>query len=176
VSEPTSTTASVKAPETVAYSLVDLVRHALRLGTLGFERFPAAIARLDVVANVEFTPEELGSRFAVHLDAVEANGEVLAETMEGDSTLLLATWPEEFNDFPPSRVIIGHFSRLGFPAPGKYFFRIVRDGQEVRRLPLLIWQYESRASDSPPSSGQPAEQPQPGGTSWLSRHKICHPW
>jgi hypothetical protein len=36
VSEPTSTTASVEAPEAVAYSFLDLVRYALRLGTLGF--------------------------------------------------------------------------------------------------------------------------------------------
>jgi chromate transporter len=35
VSEPTSTTAPVEAPETVAYSLFDLVLYALRLGALG---------------------------------------------------------------------------------------------------------------------------------------------
>lgn len=126
--------------------------------SLGFVRFPAAIARLDVVGNVEFTPEELGKRFTLHVDAVDANGDVLAETMEGDSTLLLVEWPEEFSDYAPSRVFVVHFSRLGFPAAGKYFFRIIIDGQEVRRLPLLVWQYEQAVTpDVSPSSSDATE-------------------
>jgi len=111
---------------------------------LGGPQFPLRHPHLALVCGMSVTSPELGAEHELQFVLLTPEGNALSNA----TAKILANGPADGRD------TVLTFSldlwNLSFPAPGEYSIRIMVDGSERKRLPLIVEQREVA-----PAGGQP---------------------
>jgi Family of unknown function (DUF6941) len=115
---------------------------------LGGAQFPLRHPHLALVCGLSVTAPEFGAEHDLQFMLLTPEGQQLSNA----TAKIMANGPADGRD------TVLTFSldmwNLSFPAPGDYSIRIMVDGSERKRLPLLVEQRD-------PSSGQPGRATEP---------------
>lgn len=124
---------------------------------LGGPRFPLRHPHLALVCGLTVTTPEFGAEHELQFVLLTPEGQQLSNA----TAKVLANGPQDGRDS------ILTFSldmwNLSFPAPGDYSIRILIDGSERKRLPLVVEQ-RSGAAGQKGRGGSPSEPPFPPPT------------
>jgi hypothetical protein len=127
---------------------------------LGGPQFPLRHPHLALVCGLMVTTPELGAEHDLQFVLLTPEGKQLSNA----TAKILANGP------PDGRDSVLTFSldmwNLSFPAPGDYSIRILVDGSERKRLPLIVEQREQQTSGQPAgkkASNSPPPFPPPTG-------------
>lgn len=124
---------------------------------LGGPSFPLRHPHLALVCGLMVTTPELGAEHELQFVLLTPDGNQLSTA----TAKILASGP------PDGRDSILTFSldmwNLSFPEPGDYSIRILVDGSERKRLPLVVEQREQTPAQQPARQGSTPPFPPPTG-------------
>jgi hypothetical protein len=118
---------------------------------LGGPKFPLRHPHLALVCGLLVTSPELGREHELQFVLLTPDGQKLSNA----TAKIMASGPGDGRDSVLTFSL--DLWNLSFPQPGDYSIRILVDGSERKRLPLVVEQREAPAQ--PPGQGEPPTQP-----------------
>jgi len=125
---------------------------------LGGPRFPLRHPHLALICGLNVTTPEFGAEHELQFVLLTPEGKQLSNA----TAKVLANGPQDGRDSVLTFSL--DMWNLSFPAPGDYSIRILVDGSERKRLPLVVEQREPAQGQAQGARKAPSEPPFPPPT------------